>query len=257
MYYIIDLATDARYACGTKIDVIWRYARLAEYSPFRHVVSPAMHFDNLNVTGRDTRIERVRAGYRYVDDIPIPVYTESVWLRRYQVVDDAGRSIDIRAWKAEIAAIEAGDYYPHVKRHEHVPIFRREPCVSGRKQRSHRIGLPAMWKASLQDTLDNENDDLAEYVAIRDHTKPRNRGISIGDGWDVYGRRLYAISHTSKCWKDQSKSGRQWAKHKRGCTKRALREAGGSDAFDEEMYYEEMLMQELYVSWCTEDEWTE
>lgn len=240
MYYIIDLATNARYACDTKLDVIWRYAVLCDCR-MRYAAALTLSFDNLNITGHDIRMVRVPVGCQEIDGDFYTVYERQPYLRRYQVVDDADRSVDIRAWNDEIDAFRAGERSAR-KYDTHEPVFRREPCGQGRKQRSHRIGLPAMWKTSLQDTLNNENDDLAEYVAIRNHTKPRNRGISIGDGWDVYDRRLCGIWHSSKCWKDQSKSGRQWAKHKRGCSKRALREGAdvGAKPFDAET-----LMQEL------------
>lgn len=240
MYYIIDLATNARYTCDTKLDVIWHYAVLCDCR-MRYAAALTLSFDNLNITGHDIRMVRVPVGCQEIDGDFYTVYERQPYLRRYQVVDDADRSIDIRTWNNEIEAFRAGER-PARKHDTHKPVFRREPCGYGRKRTACRVGLPAMWKASMVEAFDYADDEPLEYAIILDHSKPRHRGFTVGAGWDAYDDRYHAIWHSSKCWKDQSKSGRQWAKHKRGCSKRALRESVdiGTKSFDAEALIQEL-----------------
>lgn len=228
MYYIIDLQNNVSYPCRDKLDVLERWQRVTRGSYSIYLThSVPLDFSQLNVTGKDCCPvdECVGKYWDSKNELFWNSYVRVMRLKRFQVVDSDGRSIDIRAWKPEIALANAG-HYPAKPSKEHIPVFRREPAGWGRKVHGHRKGGCAMWRASMRELFCGNDDELAEFQPVIDRSKSRNRGFSSGAGWDAVERRHNAGWASSKCWKDQSKSGRQWAKHKRGVSSKAIRGEG-------------------------------
>ena len=88
MYYLIDLYQQTRTPLGSRMDVLihWRFHLYHDWSS---IFTPLLNFRDLNITGRDV----------YATEVDAPR------LRRFQVVDKAGRSQDIRTWSKEISVV--------------------------------------------------------------------------------------------------------------------------------------------------------
>lgn len=230
MYYIMDLIENKFYGFDTKQQLLYRWRQMTSNPSYFRARNLKLSFEQLNVTGVDTtsRLEEIPGKYFTTRFGIHPCHEWVQRLRRYQVVDDAGRSIDIRAWKEELRQVEGTDknLWNTPNRPVNAPKFRQGPCGQGRKNRNHFIAGPAMWKASMSaQSMDEPLDEDAGLRPILDHTKVRTRGIN--EYTNAY-RSQYKISGRwggSKSWKDQSKAGRQWARHKPSCSKKSLREA--------------------------------
>lgn len=225
MYHIIDLLKNINYSCKDKMDTLLSWKRLTSGAP-AWLQESKLKFHELNVTGKDMHLKAQPNGHYWNTAIHayLPTYETVCKLKRFQVIDDKGRSIDIRTWTQEIAAVNTG-YYPDVARIQKLtPAFRREPAEYGRKDHAHRKGGCTMWRASMREVFCGDDDELTEFRPVIDHSKFRDRGFTTSAGWNNYERRHYAGWASSKCWKDQSKSGRQWAQHKRGVSGKAIRD---------------------------------
>lgn len=226
MYYIIDLQNIVRYPCHDKLDVLERWQCVTRGSyPIYLTHGVPLDFSQLNITGKDCCpvYERVGMYWEPKNECFWNSYVRVMRLKRFQVIDSDGRSIDIRTWKPEIALANAG-HYPAKPSKEHIPVFRREPAGWGRKVHTHRKGGCTMWRASMREVFCGDDDELTEFRPVIDRSKSRNRGFSFDAGWDAVERRHNSSWTSSKCWKDQSKSGRQWAQHKRGVSGKAIRD---------------------------------
>ena len=232
MYYVINLLTNTIVATArnelellcvrestrpwsTRIFLRFDYMRCGWY----------MDFSELNVTGKDIHPNAVFRYFGGVDgDHPLQVSGTKPMLRRYQVIDDYKRPIDIRTWRAEIQLLEANGPIAFKMAEQKLPKFRHEPCGYGRKRHCHRVSCPAMTRQGVTEELVAGFDDSDfDYLPVIDHSKARNRGIA-GQGFDLYDLKAgKAARNAGRSWKHQSKSVRQWAKHKRGVKLDGLR----------------------------------
>lgn len=267
MYYLVDLKEQKTEVFKTKLDLLYYRFSKPEHGPLwynpNETIPRMMDFLELNMTGKDTvtGMEKVPGKFWFYQGTTFPCYEEVATLRRYMVTDEQGRSIDIRTWLPEIALVKSGKYRPtHKKANAKEPVYRREPCGQGRKQHSHRVGYPAMWHRALAETLNEEDLALdAEVRPTRDHSGIRKRGIKDETSFERAERRASRSWTCSKCWKDQSKAGRQWAKHKKAQNSRFLR--GSIDnspmlyahpEFLDDDCWVQFLMMELLTTCCGE-----
>lgn len=164
-------------------------------------------FEDLNVTGKDTRVEYVSRPRpsALVPDKLVTVSAPELVTRRYQVLDEKGRSVDIRTWPEEIF---------------------REPkpahagySLSGAKQyRGHWHGPTLQLRSMREFDVDDHMDDV-EHVAVRDRSRLRRKAVlSPGD----YEDHVCCVSARSKScsWKDQTRARKQYARHKDNVTYR-------------------------------------
>ena len=233
MYYLVDLKENKTIPFNSKLDLLYYCFSEPEHHPLwwapDEIIPRMMDFIELNVTGKDivTGFEKVPGKFWFYGGTAFPCYEKVATLRRYMVTDEQGRSIDIRTWLPEIALVKSGKYRPaHKTAVSKEPAYRREPCGQGRKQHFHRVGCPAMWRCSLAEAMDGEDLALeADVRPMRDHSGIRKRGIKDETSYERAERRASRSWTCSKCWKDQSKAGRQWAKHKKAKNGRFLRES--------------------------------
>lgn len=179
MYYIHDLYENKITAYKTQSDLMRAWGRICGYKPHEH--NEEM-FDELNVTGKDT----------YTD-----AWIYESRLRRYQVLDNDFRSIDIREWSKETwtRILDA----PHIT----VPYIGR----NGHKQHTHRAHGPSFRR-----------NDIRNFVAMNDEEnsmKCDRPEITTGSAWYYYDKVHHRHYSCSKCWKDQCKARHQWQRHKR------------------------------------------
>lgn len=136
MYHLINLENQTRKSFETRIDLLahWRF-QLRHDSRFSSITTPPLNFNNLNVTGKDV----------YASEISGP------WLRCFQVLDEEGRSQDIRIWKKEIEVVNAMEHFPWRYPDYTAPRFRREPAVMGRKRLYRKGRYNSFTKQKLRD----------------------------------------------------------------------------------------------------------
>lgn len=195
MYYLRDLLSETAtpFPDAPSLARAWR----ARFGP---------SFDELNVTGRDTRAGMVTR----IAGRPARVILERVeWPRRFQVLDEDGRSVDIRAWP------EA--------------VFRDEPrhprrwfdASAGRHRGNpHRRG-PTLQLGAMREAADRTYLDECDARPTRDDSGVRRKAaLTPGEFADRCGARW----KKSDSWKDQTRAPRQFARHKRGVGARALSE---------------------------------
>jgi len=229
MFYIINLMTMAVVAsAASKLELLCARdcSRAFSGTPIflrfdRMQAKWRFDFSELNVTGKDIA---PNANYRdcWVDGayVTYRVSADRPNLRRYQVHDNDGRYVDIRTWKKEIELMmENGPDIARPQSVEHLPKFREEPSGCGSKRHCHRRSNPAMTKQNLICEAAFE-DVMAEvpvsFHPVIDHSKARIRGYArtAFDFEDIAAemKMRYGI----RSWKHQSKSARQWCKHKKG-----------------------------------------
>lgn len=219
MYYIVDLTNGTRIPFDCKQALLFRWRQMTT-RPFHYqyvngqVQSGKIEFLELNITGKDKRCNN------------------SI-LRRYQVMDDAGLSCDIRTWEKEIREVEAAEknqwLLPLPEQKDHIR-FRIDP-VGGRagKEHAHRRPLGAFTKASLSagdraaNTL-NFEDDLCSLTPVLDHSRPRKTGAAFSVPHFRGGR-------DGKCWKSGTKNQAQWGRHKKRCAVSAKQKSACSESF--------------------------
>lgn len=195
MYHLIDLTNQTRISFETKIDLLahWRF-RL--YFDARNVVPAPLNFKDLNITGND------------MYGSPIV----SLRMRRFQVLDDDGRSLDIRTWAEEIEIVNAMKHFPYYQHISSQASFRIDPAVSGSKTPRRKDRCGALTLQRLRDRVGTQEldyeDELLGFTPIRDNSAPRSRNSAMqGDGKQRCKQR--------KCrsWKSHTKNTSQWARH--------------------------------------------
>lgn len=142
------------------------------------------------------------------------------WTRRFQVLNEDGRSQDIRTWKKEIEIVNAMEQFPRCHPAAHRRISRREPAVMGSKlpMRKGRLGTFSMQRLRDQHgapQIDDE-DELLDYAPVRDSTRPRAQNC-------IWGKER---NRKSRTWKSQTSNTSQWGRH----TRRAVRLPFGRDS---------------------------
>lgn len=127
-------------------------------------------------------------------------------IRRFQVLDEDGRSIDIRNWSYAI-------WHPVKKKSTHWHF----PC-NGFRSHWHRVKAPSGYRrllAARSMVLDEDDLSLltpAQVNAILPQSKSElERYVT---SYDWYDERVASSWKSSKCWKDQCKAPRQYARHK-------------------------------------------
>ncbi len=197
MYFVNDLYNDTCAKAGSMTDIAYWWHRKV-----------GRDFFQLNVTGKDTHTAMEKDGsWLHIQEngrsYVIPTYKKVIYLRRYQVLDEDGRSVDIRTWPKSVW--EWTPTYP--------PCY--WPC--GFKSNYHRISGPSMgrgtYRASMNVLDESELLDEALPLPIRDCSDVRFPFNGTDDVWSYYDG--HHCHWRSKSWKDQTKARKQWAKHKR------------------------------------------
>ena len=191
MYFVHDLYDDTCVKFGSMTDVAYWWRKKA-----------GRDFSQLNITGNDTFTSMERCGWLFTDIGVIPRYKKVCHLRRYQVLDEDDRSVDIRTWPKSVW--EWAPSYP--------PCY--WPC--GFKNNHHRTTGPSMWRGTYRASMDglDEAELLEENLPlpIQDNTGVRLPFNGTDRVWDYYDSHYF--HWRSKSWKDQTKARKQWAKHK-------------------------------------------
>lgn len=214
MYYLVDLYKDTSMSFETKVDILahWRF-RLNQESPFG--IAKLLDFSNLNVTGNDMYSRP------FVD----------TWKRRFQVLDEQGRSIDIRTWKKEIDIVNAMDYFPWHHPSVRSPRFRMEPAVMGCKKPYRKGRYNSFTKQKLREKRGavepDFEDDLLGFTPISDHSKPRTK-----ERWP------HKPNLDIRSWKSRTKNASQWGRHLDRVTELPIRKRFPADFDPEAMMLE-------------------
>lgn len=245
-YFIIDAATGKIVSIHeTQHEVIyqWIHLTLNQTAAFRPtMIEGKRHlgdfyhkcytrnffsFDELNVTGKDKHWE-----YILTDS-----YGLQFVLKKYMVLDENNRHIDLRNWSTVIEAVcRNPDAYAPASKYSDSYVFEAEfrngPCDDPRATRNHchrAKGLTG-WNQKKRET---EFDIIDEVAALDDEEfgnvnfanariKTRSKDFDVFDDWCIAEKRLYSRLKRNTCWKD-SKTGKQWAKHKKKCNIKAVR----------------------------------
>ena len=234
MYYLCDLYKGTSIAFQTQESLLyyWR-ERLGHDSWYRNWLTRII--DELNVTGKDVitwpEFYRTSSGF------------QTVWhraIRRYQVLDDYDRSIDIRQWKAAIANVDSGHYHLFRKKRRVTYSFRSGPVPYIRKRHGHRIGCESFYRSSLRALVDDPLEDL-DVRPVIDHTSVRKSRRKLKfSGWDN-AEAMAAGKYNRRCWKNSCKVPHQWAKHKKGYSWDAPPEC------EDDVDWDALCLEALYV----------
>lgn len=148
----------------------------------------------LNITGNDTYAYTLPDWRKLPDGSMIAVPRTELATRRFLVTDGDGRHIDIREW---------GDPKPA----KHMP---RRYARPGKKQHRHRACGPSFRHRTVQGSVRElhklDDGTFMQVPAVRNKTV-----IDPGDVWDAYERRYFR--RPGRCWKDQCKATKQYARH--------------------------------------------
>lgn len=221
MFTIMDLhANKVICTCKTKEDVLrarddrkhsFDSLFLKTVSGLNFTRSQKFCFDELNITGKDIKVSY---GFDANGN-----YSGSWTLRRLQVLDEQGRSVDIRSWTKEMESIlshplrwaQADRFDPRD------PDYRSAPIEGTEKDSSRRVSGYAMWHqtAATNEATSLDDDDYDGYTPVIDHGAVRKRLPDLYSQWNQYERKHYGRDHLRKSWKDSSKGQRQWSKNSR------------------------------------------
>ena len=190
MYYIYNILSGEMVAkASDKMSLLRAWARkvckVTMWSCHGSLNEVSNAFDDLSMTNSDIKVYR-----RAMFTISTDVIEETRVLRTHRVYDSAGRIIDIRLW-------------PECDEILFPPRKRTYFCYNlGHKHHGHRVSGPSF---NHRDLRDRQRDDYYGAKPIR---------ISVVDAWDFSEKRYFAGYCKSKSWKDQTKSRKQWCKHK-------------------------------------------
>lgn len=227
MYYLIDMNTGKTVAQRDSRDgIMMAYLGVTNNTKYRFLLRDRkLDFTYLNITGKDITTGMERTGEYYWNPelrYSFPVYAKVTRLRPFMVIDEYGRSQDIRLWTDVIKRINSGIYPPVQRKNEPQPRFRIDPAGYGRKYNNHRVNLRAMLYQQMKLQTEPVDEDMLDIRPIIDKSNVRKR-VSEGEAWDSYEDKIHNKYSSSKSWKDQSKSHRQWAKQKPGSKRRNWR----------------------------------
>lgn len=222
------------------------------FNPAKGKVEPCqtykMDFSELNVSGRDIKpCSRWTFRWNGAQYAAFQISNGPTELRRYQVLGENGRSIDIRMWMPEIKVITSRERFGYdcmdgnaIPCHLE-PGYRKEPCGEGAKRVMHRAGCSSMWKQNIIDgcRYKSQDDPEDDYIPILDHTKARKRVDPTNGNTD----NVYRFGG-DRCWKNQ-RGAKQWGKH----TKVSRKELAmirtfkrGNDGIDEGLIAEKLCI---------------
>lgn len=214
MYYLIDLTNQSQKTFETKTDLLahWRF-RLRHESWY---FAPLLDFRDLNITGRDM----------------FSAEGVSPRLRRFQVLDNEGRSQDIRTWTEEIKVVNSMPSFPHRRQAPSQARFRIDPADAGSKMPMRKGRCGAFIKQRLRDAegvieFDYE-DDLLGFTPVRDNAAPRTRS-----------RLCRSDGRTLRSWKEHTKNTSQWGRHSERAAETPIRKR----PFDQELDIEKLALE--------------
>ena len=122
MYTLVDLVknTAKKFDTQERLLSFWRW-KIAGRTCFPEFIGESM-FDELNITGKDKHYILSQSLYGYG-------YSTDFRLGRYQVLDEYGRSCDIRTWTAAIQTVLKETY----------PVWCRNPSEKSEPQPRFRV----------------------------------------------------------------------------------------------------------------------
>lgn len=139
-------------------------------------------FRELNITGKDIKANGE--------------------LRQFQIRDEFGRPVDIRTWSDQTwetnqPAFDWGSFPHFGKRH------------------LHRVGGPKMRLQTLRTLINGVDLGDVEQAIVLDKSRPTRKSKDCSCRWTSDTRRYWNRAHVSpsRCWKDQTKAKRQYARH--------------------------------------------
>ena len=153
-------------------------------------------FEELNVTGKDTINSVSYCGSTTTKDgLVLPIYKTVVCLRRYQVLDDTGRSIDIRTWPE--------NYFTSKTKRRYTYFF------TGYKRHHRRSSGPSLQMCLLR----TSDPDMEGIMPVLNRTSLRKKAImSVDDWYDYYRHDAERGYYKPRSWKNQTKSRHQWSR---------------------------------------------
>lgn len=176
MYKIIDVIE------GVAVAIMDSKAKVQSW------LSRLGRMNDLNVTGKD-----MRSPYKGIDSKVYFYNQDNFRLRRYQVVDEEGRSVDPRDWEP----VDANEVRE--------PLYWLETCNPRHtRYRAHGKANALIRQAEREADASLELDVRPVRVNTKIRTKFKNAGLFRSEEW--------------KCWKNK-KTARQWGRHKKGFTR--------------------------------------
>ena len=146
-------------------------------------------YRNLNVTGNDCFSYFVDAGRDY----------NAICIRRFQVFDSEGRSVDPRIWDVKPL--------PEARKRQ------RRVWGNGAKRHCHRRKRPSLRLRSIR--CFTEITENVDFNIIKDCSRIRKTAvISSDDAWTISEKKTCQRTHGKTCWKAQTKNPHQWGRHK-------------------------------------------
>lgn len=220
-YYIKDVRTGDIVITCTCRDLVIHW--------LRSHVWPLSLDEAINITGADKYLrhdlpaESVRSIPMTLNGNEVDVIRyrpEAYALRPYQVLDEDGRSVDPRTWPEP----------------EKPKLYCTGFCGNGRRPHDHRVGGPAMHRQTLRaianELTDSELSEWGLCASAKTHISIRRKMVmEKGDAWDFAEEKWIGKYRSSKCWKDQHKTRRQWGKHKSGLSAPVLQPRESMEAF--------------------------
>ena len=205
-YYVKDFAKNKVIPFETKEDLSLWWIR-------NNSSRNGVHYDNLNMNGNDTYVVRW-FNWNY-ETCRIERH-----LRRYMIIETAtNRIIDIRNWNIEKMELPKPQHHWWGQ--------------SGAKNHSHRKGSAPMLHSTIRNELTILDFDDDEYGNIIKQLKAKPSHFAKTNAWD-YAELAHCHDWTSsKCWKDQCKSPKQYWKHKKGFGKLPKSEDDVEDIYDD------------------------
>lgn len=163
------------------------------------------NFDELNITGNDLHpSEPIVYWDQDLCDYKEVRNKQPGYIKRYTVTDNTGRSVDIRDWPDEL--------WEHKK--EPIDWAARFPRMyNGHKRRCRRTKGMSFNHHDLQNYASIDEDDLPDNVSLQaiKKRKPPTGWAS----WDCVDKRMKNKGTKPKSWKNQTKSTKQYNKHKK------------------------------------------
>lgn len=195
MYCIYDYATGNVHEFKTKEELIlwWK----------KH--NGVRNFDELNVTGADCHMTETEMFYDINSQAYVTTRTplSPPVIKRYVILDEDGRHIDIRYWDDALWEVKK----PCVSLKERYPEL-----YSGKKRHRRRHKGAAFNHRDRRDYVSLDENDLPENFSIQNVI--RSKPLSSITSWDCAEKRMTNKNTKPKCWKDQTKCNRQYARHK-------------------------------------------
>ena len=123
----------------------------------------------------------------------------AIYIRRFQVFDSEGRSVDPRIWDVKPL--------PEARKRQ------RRVWENGAKRHCHRRKGPSLRLRSIR--CFTEITENVDFNIIKDCSRIRKKAvISSDDAWTISEKKTCQRTHGKTCWKAQTKNPHQWGRHK-------------------------------------------